>query len=347
MDSPRLYSFLLTVITGTVFPGHILGAIPVTENSLKEAVLPPFVDALGSLTSVAETLRNNTNLAQVIENVRPLLESTHKSLTKAEEACTAQVLSLSANMQDLHDKTNRLNKEENLMRFRKEVYKELLTGSQSQKSLASQLETSKEELQNATDAMDRATQTWYDALEERKRGIGMLFIPYAGPVVGNMIISKAKETQKNAEKELREARSLRITIKYDVNYFESKILSTERDNRSNEENILANRAQFQALQQDLNSERELHKIWNNFLVLLSKCTSLLSTVAAKTSPESMSPGLSELLDGLLGILNEIAVAFRPLVKGSSDYSSLISGKLQTVIQKLEEANRGLKKAAAS
>ncbi|XP_078529518.1 uncharacterized protein LOC144807726 [Lissotriton helveticus] len=155
MDSPRLYSFLLTVITGTVFPGHILGAIPVTEKSFKQAVLPPFEVALGSLTSVAETLRNNTNLAQVIENVRPLLESAHKSLTKAEEATTAQMFSLSANMQERYDNKNSLNKEEHSMESRKYIYK-----MQLQKSLASKQQTTKKDLQNATDAINRATKKW-------------------------------------------------------------------------------------------------------------------------------------------------------------------------------------------
>ncbi|XP_078529510.1 uncharacterized protein LOC144807723 [Lissotriton helveticus] len=347
MDSPRLYSFLLTVITGTVFPGHIFGAIPVTQSSLKEAVLPPFVGALGSLTSVAETLRNNPNLAQVITNVRPLLESTHKSLSKAEEATTAQMLSLSVNIQEHLDRANRLNTEETAMQDRKLVLAELLSGKQDQEPLASQLKAAKKDLKNATDAIDKATKTWYDAKAERKRGINLLFIPFAGPIVGNIIIYKAKDIQKNSEKELKEARILRRKYKTVVDEFEAQILSTEIDINFIEESIPANRAQFQALQQDLIWERDLHKIWNSFLVLLSKCTSLLSTVAAKTSPKSMSPGLSELLDGLLGILNEIAVVLPPLVEGSSDYSYLISGKLQTVIQKLEEANRGLKKAAAS
>ncbi|XP_078529516.1 uncharacterized protein LOC144807725 [Lissotriton helveticus] len=332
MDSPRLYSFLLTVITGTVFPSHILGAIPVTENSFKQVVLQPFEDAISSLTSVAETLLNNHNLTQVITNVRPLLESTHKSLSKAEEACTALVISLSANMKQRYDKKNSLNKEEYSMKFRKYLYKEQLTGSPLQKSLASKQQTTSIDLKNATDAIDRATKKWYEALAERKRGIGMAFIPFAGPIIGTNIIKKAKEDQKNAEKELLDARR---ALKYGIEI------------RSIEENLLANRAQVQALQQDLNSGTALHTIWYKFKFYLSKCISLLSTVAAKTSPESMSPGLSELLDGLLEVLNEIAGAFRPLVKGSSDYAFLIYGKLQTVIQKLEEANRGLKKAAAS
>ncbi|XP_078533853.1 uncharacterized protein LOC144820075 [Lissotriton helveticus] len=334
MDSPQLFSFLLTVIT--VFPGHILEGIPVTDKSFRQAVLPPFEDGLNSLTSVAETLLNSNDLPQVIQNVRQLLESSHKSLSIAENSSEAQVKSLSKNIDERLDKINILNGSQKMLQDKIQV----LTVQ-----LSEQLKTAKNDLRNATDGVDKATKAWYEAQAAKKK-VFFIYSRY-GREKGNIASNKVHEYTEKSLKDLRKYRWLERIYKIAVEKYESQYPAAEDAIRSMEQPIAAKAVEIQILQQDLNSERTLFQNVNNFLISLRKCTSLLSTVAGKTSAANMYLELSEVLDGLLGILNEIVVTLRPLVESSTEYSLLITAKLPTIINKLEEANNGLKKAAAS
>ncbi|XP_078533854.1 uncharacterized protein LOC144820076 [Lissotriton helveticus] len=334
MDSPLLFSFLLTVIT--VFPGHILGVIPVTDKSFRQAVLPPFEDGLNALASVAETLLNSTDLPQVIQNVRQLLESSHKSLSIAENASEAQVKSLSKNIDEHLDKINILNGSQKMLQDKIQF----LTVQ-----LSEQLKTAKNDLRNATDGVERATKAWYEAQAVKKKTLFLLSV--YGREKGVNAINKAIEQTQKSIKDLRKYRWLERIYKIAVEKYESQYPASEAAIRSMEQLIAANTVEIQNLQQDLNSERTLFQNLNNFQISLRNCTSLLRTVAGKTSVANMYLELSEVLDGLLGILNEIVVTLRPLVESSKEYSLLITSKLPTIINKLEEANNGLKKAAAS
>ncbi|XP_078533348.1 uncharacterized protein LOC144819253 [Lissotriton helveticus] len=340
MYSTQLCSFLLIVITGTVFPGHILGVISVTEKSFEQAVLPPFVDGLNFLASVAENLLTSSDLPQVIQNVRQLLESSHQSLSKAEQSSLAQVKSLSANVEERLVEINRLNDEQKVLQDKQQG------GHQDQESLAKQLQAAQKDLKNAFDAIDKATKAWYAAAEERKKGIGMIFLPVFGSIIGGVILGEAVQSLKKATNDLKKARLMRTMHKKAVEKYALQIQTSEVTIRSTEQTIAANTEKIKVLQQDLNSESALHQNLNKFLISLRKCTSLLSTVG-KTSAANMYVELSGVLDGLLGVLDEIIVTLRPFVESSKEHSLLISARLPTIIQKLQEANLKLKKAAAS
>ncbi|XP_078530737.1 uncharacterized protein LOC144817793 [Lissotriton helveticus] len=341
MASTKLCSFLLTVITGTVFPGHILSLFPVTGKSFEQAVLTPFVGGLNSLTSVAETLLTSSNLPQIIQNVRQLLESSHKSLSEAEKSSVEQVKLLSANVEERSDQINRMNDEKKVLQDK------LTAGPQEQETLAKQLKEAQKNFKNANDTVDKGIKAFDAAVVEWKKGLGMIFIPVFGPIIGPVVMGKGVESQKKAYSDIKEAQLKRRIhakavwkIKFDIQNYETAIRSTVQT-------IVTNTEKIKFLQQDLNSERAQHQNLNKFLISLKECTSLLSTVAGLTSEANMYLELSRVIDSLLGVLGEIVVTLRPLVESSKDYSFLISAKLPTTIQKLEEANRSLKKAAAS
>ncbi|XP_078530754.1 uncharacterized protein LOC144817799 [Lissotriton helveticus] len=343
MGSTQLFSFLLTVIAGTVFQGHILGATPATEKSYEQAVLPPFVDGLNSLMSVAETLQSSTDLQQGIQNVRQLLEASEKSLSKAEESSLAQVKALSVTMEERLDKINSLNDEQKALQARDEGLKVQLSGQQGQESIVKQhLEAAREALKNADNDLERAIQAWHAAEEQKKVGIGLIFIPIVGPITGGIMIAKANAAIRDAINRANEAKRLKQMHQAAVDKFESELRSDKEAIRSTEQTISDNTQQIQILQRDLNSERALYQKLNKFLIPLRKCTSFLSTLAGKTSAASISIEFN----GLLGVLDEIIVTLRPLVESSTEYSLLVTAKLPTIIHKLEEANSRLKKAAA-
>ncbi|XP_078530741.1 uncharacterized protein LOC144817794 [Lissotriton helveticus] len=341
MDSTQLRSFLLTVIAGTVFPGHILSLIPVTEKSFEQAVLTPFVDGLNSLMSIAQTVLTSSNLPQVIQNVRQLLESSHKSLSEAEKSSVAQEKSLSANVEELSDQINRLNNEQKVLQDKQKGE------IQEKESLSRQREAAQKDLKNANDDIDKGKKAWQDAQTTRKVGLGMMFIPIIGAIAGGISMGKGAQDLKKAAKQIRAAQSKRKIHTQAVEKFTSDIQTYETAVSSTVQTIATNTEKIEFLQQDLNSETARHQNLNKFLISLRKCTSLLRTGAGLSMTANMNLELSGVLDGLLGVLGEIVVTLRPLVESSKEYSLLISVKLPTIIQKLEEANRMLKKAAAS
>ncbi|XP_078530753.1 uncharacterized protein LOC144817798 [Lissotriton helveticus] len=346
MGSTQLFSFLLTVIAGTVFPGHILSATPVTEKSYEQTVLPSFVDGLNSLMSVAETLQSSTDLEQGIQNVRQHLEASEKSLSKAEESSLAQVKSLNENMEERLDKMNRLNDEQKALQAREEGLKVQLEGEQGQEhTIKRQLEEAKAALRDADYDLERAIRAWHSAEDDRKVGLGLVFIPIVGSITGGIMIAKADAAIRDAINRANEAKRLKQIHKAAVDKFESELQYYEESIRSTKRAISANTEHIQDLQRDLNSEKTLYQKLNKFLIPLRKCTSLLSILAGKTSAASMYVEFSGTLDGLLVVLDEIIVTLRPLVESSQEYSPLITAKLPTIIHKLTVANSRLKKAA--
>ncbi|XP_078533349.1 uncharacterized protein LOC144819254 [Lissotriton helveticus] len=343
MGSTQLFSFLLTVISGTVFPGHIVCAFPGSETSYIQAVLPYFEDGLYSLMSAADTLLASTDLQQGIKNVRQHLEASQKSMSKAEESSLAQVKSVNGNMETLLHTINSLNDEQKALQARDEGLKVQLSGQQGQESIVKQhLEAAKADLKNADNDLERAIQAWHAAEEQKKVGIGLIFIPIVGPITGGVKIALANAAIEDAINRANEAKRLKQIHQAAVDKFESELRSYRESIRSTEQTISDNTEHIQFLQEELNSERELYQKLSKFLIPLRKSTSFLSTLAGKTSAASISIEFS----GLLGVLDEIAVSVRPLVKSSAVYSLLIADNLPTVIRKLTEANIRLKKAAA-
>ncbi|XP_078533856.1 uncharacterized protein LOC144820077 [Lissotriton helveticus] len=345
MDSTQLCSFLLTVITGTVFPGHILGVLTVTENSFEQKILPPFVDGLNSLAYVADTVLTSTNLPQVIPNVRQLLDSSHQSLSEAEQSSALQVKSLSANVNSLSNNLNRLNNDKKMLQDKEQFLNVQLYGHRDQESV--ELKIAKKNLKNAIDGIDRAKKKWQDAHAERKKGIAMQIYPVPGPKLGAIMITKATEAIKQALEDANYAIAMRTKNTKTVESYESLYRNYENAIASTEQAIAANTQKIQVTETDLSSERAQHENFNAFLISLRKCTSFLSTGAGKTRVDNMYLDLSGVLDGVLGALNEITETLRPLVESSTEYSLLVTARLPNIIHKLEEANSRLKKAAAS
>ncbi|XP_078530757.1 uncharacterized protein LOC144817803 [Lissotriton helveticus] len=350
MDSTWLCSFLLTVITGPVlFPGHTLAVIPVTEESYKQAVLPPFVDGLNSLASVADTLLASTDLEQGIENVHQLLEASEKSLSKAEESSLAQVKALSENAEERLNMINNLNNAQRDLEDRQQRLNVQLSGLNEQASLArQQLYAAERALDNANDDLNRAFQREQEAKDSiGKAVLGFFFIPFVGPFIGvQMIVDAVKATQ-DAQHAVNEARRSVYNLQYAVNQYDRQHQSTREEFYSTINEFWTNDVRIQNYQRDISQEKALRQKVVNFLIPLRRCTSFLSSLAGKASAANMLMGLAETLDDLLPVLNEIVVAIRPLIESSSDYQLLITARLPTIIGKLEEANRRIKLAVES
>ncbi|XP_078533858.1 uncharacterized protein LOC144820079 [Lissotriton helveticus] len=348
MDSTHLCSFLLTVITGTVFPGHVLAYIAVTDKSYEQAVLPYFVNGLKPLMVVAETLLTSTDLEQGIENVRQPLEWSYRSMSKAEQSSLAQVRALSADVEKRLEVINRLNDDQKALLAREQDLKVKLSGQQGQESIATQqLEAAKDALKNVDNALDSAIRAWHSAEDQRDVGLALVVVPIIGSIAGAIIIHKADAAIEHAVKEAREAQRMKDIYKAAVEKYESELQSYREEIRHTERTISANTVHIKALQRDLNSERLSFQKLKNFLIPLRKCTTLLSILAGKTGAASMFAEFSGSLDDLLGVLDEIIVTLRPLVENSADYSILVFSRLPDIIHKLEDANRRLKDAAAS
>ncbi|XP_078530760.1 uncharacterized protein LOC144817805 [Lissotriton helveticus] len=349
MDSTWLCSFLLTVITGPVlFPGHTLAVIPVTEESYKQAVLPPFVDGLNSLASVADTLLASTDLQQGIENVHQLLEASEKSLSKAEESSLAQVKALSENAEERLNMINRLNDAQRNLEDRQQRLNVQLSGLNEQASLArQQLYAAERALDNANDDLNRAFQKKREAEDSIGKAVGHLFIPFVGPFIGAQMIVDAVKATQDAQHAVNEARQSVYNLQYAVNQYDRQHQSTREEISSTINEFWTNDVRIQNNQRDISQENALRQKVVNFLIPLRRCTSFLSSLAGKASAANMLMGLAETLDDLLPVLNEIVVAIRPLIESSSDYQLLITARLPTIIGKLEEANRRIKLAVES
>ncbi|XP_078533857.1 uncharacterized protein LOC144820078 [Lissotriton helveticus] len=322
---------------------YSVGATHVKEMSFDRDVLPAFVDGLHSLMSVADTLLASTDLQQGIQNVRQLLEASERSLSKAEESSLEQVKALSATMEERLDNINRLNDDQKAQQAKEQSLKGLLSGLQGQEAIATQqLQAAKDAVKNADVALERTMQAWQSAENQKKAGMGLVFIPIVGTIAGSVMIAKANEAIGRALNEAEEIKRMKNINKADVDQYESQLRSDKSAIRSIEKKIVANADLIQLLQRDLNSEKALYQNLNKFLIPLRKCTSFLSTLAGKTSAASISVEFN----GLLGVLDEIVVTLRPLVESSKEYSLLITAKLPTIIHKLTEANSRLKKAAA-
>ncbi|XP_069061735.1 uncharacterized protein [Pleurodeles waltl] len=346
MDSTQLCSFLLTIIT--VLPGHILAVIPVTEKSYRLAVLPPFLDGLNSLKSVAETLQTSTDFLQDIQQVDQLIKASVKSLTEAENASNVQVRALSLNLEERVGMIKSLDDEMKRLEAREQGLKEHLSGLQVQESLArQQLQAAQQAVNNANYALHRAFAAKQAAEEEQKLGIGLIFIPIVGPIIGGITISKANEAIQNAKKIMFEAIQDVGHHSWAVSRYEDESQSYSNEIHSTKQKIWANTREIQNSQQNLNCERTLQQKLTNFIISLRKCTTLLSTLAGKTIVGNMLMELSGTLDQILPIMNEIVESVRPLVENSTDYQLLISARLPNIIHELKEANRRVKEAVAS
>ncbi|KAJ1212905.1 hypothetical protein NDU88_000548 [Pleurodeles waltl] len=332
---------------GTVLPGHFLAVIPVTEKSYRRAVLPPFLDGLNSLKSVAETLQTSNDILQDIQHVDQLIKASVKSLTEAENASNVQVRALSSNLEERFGMIKSLDDEMKSLEAQEQGLKEHLSGLQVQESLArQQLQEAQQAVNNANDALHRAMAAKQAAEEEQKLGIGLIFIPIVGPIMGGITISKANEAIDNAEKMEFEAILDFNHHSRSVSRYEDERQSYSNEIHSTKQKIWAKTREIQNIQQNLNREGSLQQKLTNFIIPLRKCTTLLSTLAGKTIVGNMLMELSGTLVQLLPIMNEIVETVRPLVENSTDYQLLISARLTNIIHKLKEANRRVKEAVA-
>ncbi|KAJ1212897.1 hypothetical protein NDU88_000540 [Pleurodeles waltl] len=350
MDSTQLCSFLLTIITGPVFlfPSHTSALVPVTEESYKQAILPPFLDGLNSLKSVAEALQSSTDLMQGIpNNVGQLLESSLKHLSEAEISSKTQVSTLNANVEESLSKIKKMKDDQKVQEAQQQGLSLQLSGLQKQESLTKQqIEAAQQAVNNANDALNRAFQAKRNAEHERNVGIGLCFIPIIGPIIGAIAITKANEAMRNAEYAIAEATRSLNTQKNAVNMYTSQCQSCRQTISSIEHTIAANCAQIQAIQEGIGRESALQQKLSNFLIPVRKCTTLLSTLAGRTRTANILLEFSEMVDALLPVLEEIVVIVRPLIGKSSEYQLLITARLPTIIEKLEEANSRVKVATA-
>ncbi|KAJ1211520.1 hypothetical protein NDU88_006880 [Pleurodeles waltl] len=332
-----------------LFPGRSLALVPVTEESYKRAVLPPLLNGLNSLKSVAETLQTSPDLLQDIpNNVGQLIESSFKSLSEAEQASLSQVRALDANVEERLSKIKKLNDEQKVLEARQQGRKVQLSGLQMQESLArQQQEAAQRAVNNAAVARNRAIQAKRDAEHARKVGIGIMFIPIIGPIIGAIMIAKAHEAMRTAQYAVKEATRSLNTQKNAVNKYVSECWSCSQKISLTTKTIMSNKAQIQDIEGDICRESTLHQKLTHFLRSVRQCTTLLSTLAGRTRTANMLMEFGGMIDALLPVLEEVVVIVRPLIGSSSDYQLLITVRLPTIINKLEEANSRVKQTASS
>ncbi|XP_069061742.1 uncharacterized protein [Pleurodeles waltl] len=293
-------------------------------------------------------MQTSTDHLQDNQSVEQLIDSSFKSLSVAETASNAQVSTLAANVEKRLSTIRDLSYKRNDLQAQEQELKVQLEGLQVQDSLARQQRNQAQQAVNsANDALSRAHRLYEAAENDQKLGIGLMFVTIIGPIIGGLMIRKAREAMESAENMARSAELLYLKQVAAVTRYEAECQSYRLEIHSKNLKIADIAVNIQEIEQNLNWEDNLQQRLTNFLIPLRKCTTLLSTLAGKTRAANMLIELSGTLDELLPILEEIVVSVHPLVGSGTEYQLLISARLTTIIHKLEEANHRVKEAVAS
>ncbi|KAJ1212860.1 hypothetical protein NDU88_000504 [Pleurodeles waltl] len=338
------------MLTGPVLllPGHALALVPVTEASYRQAVLQPFLEGLNLLKSVAETLQNSSNLDEDLPNIRCDLKYAYRSLSAAEQVSLEQVRLLSANAKELLNTLKSMRNEQAALQARQQGLQQQLLGLRSQAELSrQQLAGAQRAVDTATEGLWRAEQQRRDAEQARSRSFFFLFIPFAGPFLAISAVNAANTAIRNANNQANAAkRSLQAQLNA-VNMYQQQCKARSQSINAMEESITANKGKIQAILGDITRENALQQQVTNFLIPVRQCSTFLSTMAGRSRVANMLVQFSGMLDALLPAMDDIVKAARPLAGGDRNFQLLITVRLPTIVEKLEQANRKVKDVATA
>ncbi|KAJ1212853.1 hypothetical protein NDU88_000497 [Pleurodeles waltl] len=132
-----------------------------------------------------------------------------------------------------------------------------------------------------------------------------------------------------------------------VNMYQQQCKARSQSIKSMEESITANKGKIQAILGDINRENALQQQVTNFLIPVRQCSTFLSTMAGRSRVANMFVQFSRMLDALLPAMDDIVKAAGPLAGGDRNFQLIITVRLPTIVEKLEQANRKVKDAAAA
>ncbi|RXM91977.1 TRPM8 channel-associated factor-like [Acipenser ruthenus] len=326
--------------------------IPTSSLAVSEEYKTKFLESVflflkqgvGSIDSLTMFLltADKEHMEQDYKKIRSMIEEATQSVSKAETVSKYQLanvdekyLVLTTEKSNLErEKTNKTTELNNL-KTSLASHNENLTNSRHA------LEEANRHKQTAQRDLDNARAKYYQEEEKRNIGIGLMFIPFVGPIIGGTMIGISQTAMNNAADVTRNAEAAVSQWTAEVNNYTIKV-SRYRDLINGKQNEISNtRSHLQEIDCTLQQLSQKRTATAEVQKKLRDATHFLSTLAGRVQVAEVQTRSVLLFDPLITILEDISQHIDQL-SGNEKYQLLYQQDIKPMIDRLKENNPKLK-----
>ncbi|RXM94091.1 hypothetical protein EOD39_18379 [Acipenser ruthenus] len=299
------------------------------------------VDTIDSLTVFLLAV-DKEHMEQDHEKIRKMIEEADQSMSKAETAAQCQLvmvdeeyLGLTREKGSLEcERTNKTTEVKNLKTT-------LASRNTILENSRHALEIAKRERQNAQQNLDQERAKYQEEEIKRNIGIGLLFIPLIGPIVGGTMIGVYQASMNNAMDVVKHAEAAEHKWGNEASNYSSKVTKYKDLVINMEKEISNTNSVLEEIDSKLQQLSQKRIAIADVQEKLRAATNFLSTLAGRVKVSEVQTRTVLFFDPLITILENISQHIVQL-SGNVKYQLLFQQDIKPMINKLEESNLKLK-----
>ncbi|XP_051784969.1 uncharacterized protein LOC114653159 [Erpetoichthys calabaricus] len=261
-----------------------------------------------------------------------------KSLSQAEDSANCQLAKVNEKCISLTCDKNQLEEEEkvrkdNLNAVQKDLqhFEELLRISRDSLNQAIRNRSSAEE------SVERARQRARQEETNRNIGIGLLFIPFIGPIIGGTMIGVSQKAMEDAQYAARIAQENVDSWSRNVNTYEGNIRDYTGNADTQRNNIESINRRLQEISSKMENLSRMRQGMGEVQKKLKDATSFLTTLAGKMQALEVQTRVVIFFEPLIEIIDDIS---QYLFK--QKYLELFQNNVEPMIKQLKQENARLR-----
>ncbi|XP_042189147.1 uncharacterized protein LOC121848556 isoform X2 [Callorhinchus milii] len=279
------------------------------EGKFRDEVMPHFIEGIKSMEAfVTLALRMGTAILSDSEcsEIMKVIGVAYEEMEVAESEVLAIVKSLNQDFEESTLEISRMKAEKERLQETVRSTKKELESAEHQRDLERQhLQTAEKYLAQAKAILRREQQKQQEAETIRNVGIGLMFIPIIGLIIGSPMVGVGQEDLNNANSSVQSATS-------NCDSQRSKLQESERQLECCRQQVAVKRNELAGVkslltqqQQDLEMKRNLYTKLSDVLTVLKRCAQYLCTVHGRVTVLRVQSQHLYCMEPLIVIIEEI------------------------------------------
>jgi DNA repair exonuclease SbcCD ATPase subunit len=262
---------------------------------------------------------------QAYENIRRAIQETSQNLDLAEKAATDKLEEVNGHYSKLTvDKCTLQKEKENMTSDLSNLNIELSENRQMLERSRNELEEARNDVQSKQKTLDELHAKMEEDDRNTKIGIGLMFVPFIGPIIGGTMIAVSQVDLKNAEDCAEAAKGVLNDAEVNANQYAERVSKFEVQINQKMEEIRVTNARSEKLDSNINEVSRMCSVISDVQMNFRNATHLLGQ-----------------LDGtahVLEVQTRCVVVLEPLALNLADIAQKISQISQNEKYRLLQAN---------
>ncbi|MBN3276898.1 TCAF factor, partial [Polyodon spathula] len=314
------------------------------KKKFLEAVFLFLKEGVSSVESLTVFLltADKDHMEQEHDEIRRMIEEATQSVSKAEMVAKYQLAKVDEKYLVFTTEKSDLESEQTMKNMELNNLNTILVCHNQNLEYSKQsLETSYRQQRTAQQNLDSARARYHDEEKKRNIGIGLMFIPFIGTIVGATMVGVSQTAMNNAAELVKNAGAAVNKFRNEVSNYSNKVaeytnlVTCKQNEISNTSSRLgAIKSKLQQLSQKRAATAEVQK-------KLRDATHFLSILAGRVQVAEVQTRSVLFFDPLITILEDISQHIVQL-SGNEKYQLLYQQDIKPVIDRLKENNPKLK-----